>query len=319
MEFQEGCRRLTRNAGQSETISTESNDQGDFLHLEYTTQNECKGEENYGISYKIFCDSDHDSDPIFTLDEAATTDCRPTFVTTHKAGCKTGDLNGLWRFVEANSVIFGIIFLVLGLYNLVLGRKLIRPTIGLIFCLATIVVILFLFYVLLLPNAVAQWVGWLLLVISIILGGIAGFFASKLVRVGVFLIGVGAGACIGLLLNNLVFYRINHVAVLWVLMSVIGLALGVLSFFWYNYIVIICTSILGSYMFIRGISLFAGGFPNEFTVVKRIQNGDIDGVPGTWWAYLAGLVVVLALGIFIQIKIKQREGDDKADDVYRRV
>lgn len=319
VEFQDGCRPLTRNRGDSEKISRESNDNGDFLKLSYTTQNVCSGEEYFGITYEIFCDSNVDGEADFTINEGASTDCRPVFTTTHKAGCKTGDLNGLWRFVENNSIIFGSIFIVLGLYNLILGRKLIRPTLGLIFCMLTIIVILFLFYVLLLPNDVAQWVGWLLLVISIILGGIAGFFASKLVRIGVFFLGVGAGACIGLLLNNLVFYRIGHVAVLWVLMSVIGLGLGILSFFWYNYIVIICTSILGSYLFIRGISFFAGGFPNEFTVYERISQGDINGVPGTFFAYMAGLLVVLGLGIFIQIKIKQREGDDKPTDVYRRV
>ena len=209
--------------------------------------------------------------------------------------------------------------MVVGFYNLILGRKFVRPTIGIIFCITTVAVILFLFYVLLLPNDVQKWVGWLLLSISIILGAIAGFFASKLVRVGVFFIGVWSGIGLGLLLNNVVFYKINHVSVVWILMAVFGITFGVLSFFWYNYIVIICTSILGSYLFVRGIALMLGGYPNEFTIYERIRAHDIGAVPGTFYAYMVGMLVACAVGIFIQIWIKKKEGKKDDDDVYRRV
>lgn len=272
------------------------------------------------MTYEIFCDSKVDSQPEFVLNTEKTENCRPYFTTTHKAGCKVGDLNGLWRFIETYNIVFGIISMVIGLYLSILGRKLIRPTIGLIFCMVVILVILFLFYVLFLPNNVAKWVGWLLLSISVILGGIGGFFASKLIRVGVFFLGILAGAGLGLLLNNIVFYKINHVAVLWVLMGVLGLSLGVLSFFWYNYIVIICTSILGSYLFIRGISLMAGGYPNEFTVYERISAGDLNSVPWTFYIYMIAMLIFCLLAIFIQLRIKKREADnEKTVDVYKRV
>jgi len=101
-----------------------------------------------------------------------------------------GDLNGLWRFVEDNLWIFAIVFMVVGAFSLVLGRKLIKPTLFIFGTLATVAVILFLFYVLILPNDVKKWVGWVILSVSVILGCIVGFFAAKLVRIGVFILGV---------------------------------------------------------------------------------------------------------------------------------
>lgn len=319
--FQENCHSLTKEKGKGQKVSlTKGEGEDEHLFLEYETDTEC-GEEKYGIAYEIYCDKDGklEDEVLFAKNPGASTDCRPVFSTQHKTGCKTGDLNGLWRFVESNSIVFGIIAMVIGAYNLILGRKFIRPTIGLIFLITTVAVILFLFYVLFLPNNVKKWVGWLLLSISILIGGIVGFFASKLVRVGVFFIGVWSGIGVGLLLNNVVFYKINHVATLWVLMAVFGIALGVLSFFWYNYIVIICTSILGSYFFVRGISLMLGGYPNEFTIYQRIANHDLSSVPGTFYAYMVGMLVACALGIFIQITIKRREGKKDDVDVYKRV
>lgn len=186
-----------------------------------------------------------------------------------------------------------------------------------------ILVILFLFYVLFLPNDVDSWVGWLLLSISVVLGCIGGFFASKLIRVGVFFLGLLSGAGVGLLLNNIVFYKINHIATLWVLMGVLGLAFGVCSFFWYNYVVILCTSILGSYLFVRGIGMMAGGYPNEFTIYQRISAGDIGSVPWTFYMYMIGIVICTIMSIFLQVKLKRREGDSESDtkttDIYRRV
>lgn len=321
-DFQDSCQPLSGHHGLGESISqqeTGGEDSDEFLLLEYTTEEVCEGEEKFGIAFEIFCEADNTNLPTFIPNDAKSTDCRPVFRTHHSGGCKVGDLNGLWRFIEGNSIIFGIISMFIGFYNLVLGRKFIKPTIGLIMMMTTVVAILFVFFVLFLPTHTPGWVGWLLLAISIVLGGIVGFFASKLVRVGVIILGFWAGVGIGLLLNNLIFYRINHVSVLWILMGVFGLSLAVMSFFWYNYVVIICTSIIGSYFFVRGIALMAGGYPNEFTIFEKIYAGVFTGMPGTFWAYLVGMVIACLVGIIIQIFIKRREGNNESDDVYKRV
>jgi len=329
-EFQAQCINLTKNKGKNqEATLIEAVGEGEFeikehLRLDFSTEEECNlipDVDYYGISFEVFCDASLEKEPAIVLNEALSNDCNPYFSVTHKSGCMVGDLKGIWRFVEDNAFIFAIVFIVVGLFNLILGRKLIKPAIAIIFCLSTVVAILFFLYVLILQNDSKEWVLWLLLAVSVILGGIVGFFASKFVRIGVFFLGLWAGAGIGLLLNNMVFYKINHVAVLWVLMAVFGLTLGILSIFWYHYIVIVCTSIIGSFLFIRGISLFAGGYPNEFTIYERIRDGELNGMPWTFYIYMIGMVILFFIGAFIQHKIKKREGDseDKKYDYYKRV
>jgi hypothetical protein len=135
-DFQETCRSLTKKSGSNEKASLSSgNGNGEHLVLEYTSEDDCEFTEGekFGVTYEIYCDSKIDSQPEFTLNTSKTNNCRPYFTTRHKAGCKVGDLNGLWRFIETYNIVFGIICMVIGLYLSVLGRKLIRPTIGLIF------------------------------------------------------------------------------------------------------------------------------------------------------------------------------------------
>ena len=319
--YDKGCINLTQKppAGENVTLVRKSENVDEHLLLEYSTEEACAGNQTYGISYEIFCsDNITDVNPVLNL--AKTNDCRPYFEIHHQSGCKVADINAIWQFMDKYYLIFGISFMVVGLFTLTLGLKLIRPTLAIIFCLSTIVAILFVFYVLILPNNVGSWVGWLLLAVSIVLGCIIGFFASKLLRVGVFFLGVWAGIGVALLLNNVILFKINSVAVLWISMAVLGLLFGVLSFFWYMYIVIVCTSIIGSYLFVRGISLFAGGYPNEFTIYERIRDQDMSRVPLTFYLYLAGIIICVGIGIFIQIKIKNRSKEpEKPNDYYRRV
>ena len=168
--------------------------------------------------------------------------------------------------------------MVVGLFENFLGRRLFRPTLFIIGLFSTVAIILFLFYVLFLPTGTNDWVGWTVLAVAVVLGLVLGFFLAKLSRVGLFLLGAWGGAIIGLVLSETVLYKADSIAALWVPVVVLGLLVGVLSFKWYNHIVIIATCVLGSYLFIRGLAIFAGGYPNEFTVYSEIRDGTISAV-----------------------------------------
>lgn len=135
-DFQETCRSLTKKRGSDEKVTlSSSNGEDEHLTLTYTSDQDCEYNEEvkFGVTYEVFCESSIGDQPEFVIDTNRTQDCRPYFTTRHRSGCKVGDLNGLWRFIETNNIVFGIICILLGLYLTVLGRKLIRPTIGLIF------------------------------------------------------------------------------------------------------------------------------------------------------------------------------------------
>ena len=55
-------------------------------------------------------------------------------------------------------------------------------------------------------------------------------------------------------------------------------------------------------MVARGISFYAGGFPNEFTMAKQMKEG-VDDVFSAWfYLYLAGIIALTVLGAIVQYK-----------------
>jgi len=80
-----------------------------------------------------------------------------------------------------------------------------------------------------------------------------------------------------------------------------------LAYWLQDAIIIFATSFIGAYTFIRGISLFAGGYPNEFTVIDLKNQGEDGQLKEliTWrvWIYLVAIIIVTGLSIFIQFKI----------------
>ena len=63
----------------------------------------------------------------------------------------------------------------------------------------------------------------------------------------------------------------------------------------FDYMVIITSAIFGSYGLIRGITMYTGGYVNEFTLFLASQNGDITEVKWTMYVYWA-LMIIMAFG-----------------------
>ena len=61
---------------------------------------------------------------------------------------------------------------------------------------------------------------------------------------------------------------------------------------------------MGAYAIIRGISLYAGGFPNESELHQQIESGAIDWSTfnKAFYGYLAGIVVLTVLSFYFQVK-----------------
>ena len=97
----------------------------------------------------------------------------------------------------------------------------------------------------------------------------------------------------------------------------IGFALnfGVVAFWKFRLFLIFSTSFIGSYAFIRGISIFIGGFPNEFTIIQEIKNHslalDHEYIMG---AYILCILLLTGVGIVVQSKISKI--NPHLDDTY---
>lgn len=57
---------------------------------------------------------------------------------------------------------------------------------------------------------------------------------------------------------------------------------------------------IGSYLIWRGVSFYAGGFPNEFELSQMLGSGAWSSVPWTFYIYLGLMVATCVGGIFYQ-------------------
>jgi len=222
---------------------------------------------------------------------------------TSSMACPVFTANAFLQFVQDYAWCFGTAFIVLGLFLAFLGRKLFNVA---IFMVATIVVaglILFIFYATCLSTNTEAWVAWLMVACSVLVGLLGGFLAYKLEKVGAALLCAWGGFCLGVLLNETCLYLVSSAALFWCVNIGLAIVFGILGFVLFNQAVMIATSFLGSYMTMRGIGIFAGGFPNEYALINMIEAGAIDNIDPVFYAYLAGIFVMTIIASIVQFKM----------------
>ena len=234
-----------------------------------------------------------------------------------KEACEKADFYFIVKFIQDYKAIFIIALMGFGLFNCILGKKLAKYT-GFLLSLLIITVLVLVFSQFVLPSGCKEWIIWVMLAVGILLGGTAGYFVFKYHEKAFALVAGGiAGFFIGEFLYNLFGNRIDAngtvINIVFVVASII--ALVVLAYFFNKFIIIFSTSFIGSYCFIRGISLFAGKFPDEFQVMDLTTEGETEQLKEllTWevYVYLAAMLVLCVISIVLQFKFNKDDDDDK--------
>ena len=297
-------------ASQSATCKAASTSSTDSITVEtYKKEN---GDDTLGLKYSntdgttlhvgLICDSNAEQYTTTPLIDVDSTGLNYSTTLTSADVCSTFDLNALWDFINQYTWIWCALFVGIGGFLCFLGRKLFKATIFIIAATLTVFAILLLFYTTFLEDTTEAWVGWTVLVCSILIGLVAGFFIMKLERLGAALIAGWGGFLLGVMLCETVLFLAGSQIVFWIVSVTCALLAAVASFFWYEHVLIIGTAFAGSYMFFRGISFYAGGFPNEFTLAEQYKE-DVEGAFSAWfYLYLVLIVALTVLGSYVQYK-----------------
>lgn len=166
----------------------------------------------------------------------------------------------------------------------------------------------------LLPESSPIWVCWITGIISFFLGAGLGFGAAYWPRLGIFIIGCAIGALIGALIYLSVTSTNEDVDETLVFsMSVLasGLLLAVICLIFYDFAVILGSALWGSYLFMRGISIIAGGWPNEIQVFMNASNGTYgtDTMTTGYFVYLFFVCLFFLVSMIAQIKHRSAHND----------
>ena len=246
--------------------------------------------------------------------------CAKVIQFKHKVGCKNGSLSALWDWLNSNSWAMFVILAVPGIVICLFGRKLFRPVLFLAGLFLTVCLVLLIFYSTFLKSTTKQWVGWVVLGCSFILGILVGVLFAKCAKVGAFVLAGWGGFCVSLLIYNCFLYKMNSQIGFWFFVVAVAVAFGILAIFFFDHIIILSTALLGSFMAIYGLGIVAGRYPNPFTVVDMIRYGQETTIDPVFYAYLVGNLILLAAGLFVQYKHKKNsKNDDSGHNPYARL
>ena len=161
----------------------------------------------------------------------------------------------------------------------------------------------------------------LTLIIAVIAAIPVGMIIRKNIWPAVGLIGILYGAALG-------FYLFCCLVVIGHWQSFIGMVTltavgavvgGVLSCKYGPELVLIGTSFLGSYIFMRGWTYILGGFQSEAEIVNKIANHEVLEIPVSFWWYMLVFLGVFLFSIQWQY-IKEEDSEElKVTEGYYRV
>jgi len=243
------------------------------------------------------------------------TSCNYSTYQKSKANCSIYSLNALWTFMQEYSWLWGAILMVIGVPLCLLGRKLFSLTLFLIGTLVTMTLILLLFYSTFLTDKTEAWIGWTVLVSSIILGLLGGFLLFKCQKLGAACIAGWGGFMAGLLINTTALSYVKSEWLFWTVNISCALVAAGLAFCFFFPAIIIATSLTGSYFFVRGISLYAGGYPNEFDLIKQLENGSIPNMEWYVYVYFVFIVIFAIGGTIVQFKHLKKDEEENSEAV----
>lgn len=244
-----------------------------------------------------------------------------TLKITSKEACKKVDFYFIFKFIQDYKILFIILLILFGIFNCGFGKRFSRFT-AFILCLIIFVVLILVLSQYVLPSGCKEWIIWVMLGVGVILGITAGVFAFKYHEGCIaFLTGGIGGFFLGQFLYGLFGNRIPvNGTVMNIVFIVVSIgALIAVAFFFKKFIVIFATSLIGSYCLIRGISLFAGHFPDEMTVIDLQTRGETEQLKAllTWQVYVYLGAIGLSTIISMIIQYKTYKEDPVNDSDYK--
>ncbi len=106
------------------------------------------------------------------------------------------------------------------------------------------------------------------------------------------------------------FYEVKSIYLTLALTIGFALLMAFLAFKFYDHIVILTTALIGSYSFIRGLSIFIGKFPSEISMFTQIEDQEFR-VEYYFWIYFSCILLFFVAGSIIQFKQRQTFNPDQ--------
>ena len=174
----------------------------------------------------------------------------------------------LARFLEEGGYYIGIPMLAIGGYLCFVGGRFPGTTLFIFSTLAVSLIELFMLFIFVLPNFSPIWTVPIVGIVCLGMGLGMGYGAAKWPKIGVMIMGFSLGSLLGFLVYW-AFMESSVSSTTAKIITVFGVALvtALMYIVMFDYMVIMTSAIFGAYILIRGLTMYIGGYINEFTVV----------------------------------------------------
>jgi hypothetical protein len=256
----------------------------------------CAPGKQYQTSIEMTCDPKVNVPKITNDKTFDDTQCENVVKMTSKYACSSGKFSAWWnQFGMPKQALAGLL-IAIGLYFIIFGVMFWKTNSSLINC-AILGLILYSFLTLFFKVNLG---------ICMICGIAIAIVAMNFPSFNGVLLGVVVGYLFGSLAYNLLVKAIpiNPQALYWGMLVFFILLVSIAGGFMKSYMVCLATSLVGSYALIRGVSVYAGGYPDETYVMMLINNGEYTQFGRIFgpkiYAYIGGIFVLTAIGFWIQ-------------------
>jgi hypothetical protein len=291
------CKRFSGKHDQEKTwILTQNSAKKPVLNIAYPSGDVCAAGKTYQTSLELTCDPKVNV-PLITNDKTfSEKKCLNVIKMTTKYACSSGRFSAWWnQFGMPKQGLAGIL-IALGLYFIIFGVYNWKTNSILINC-GILGLILYSFLSLFVKVNLG---------LCMLLGVGIAFLAFNFEAFNAVILGVVVGYLFGSLLYNLLVkaVQINPQALYWSTLISCILFVSIAGGFMKAYMVVLATSLVGSYALVRGISVYAGGYPDETYVMLLINKGEYSQFGRVFgpkiYMYIGGIFFMTGIGFWIQ-------------------
>lgn len=298
------------------------------LIIELNSGEPCNSDESkaYNIRWELTCDNTLERGDLVVTDNSDLKDsdkCSFTIKAKTKSACPYLYFYAAYKFLQDNKIIASVIFIFIGILFSFFGYKLMRVTIFLLGVVSVTCFVFILVFQFILPSGGKPVLIWVVLGFGCALGILLGFAMSYYKKLFFSIL----GGVFGMIIANLSYIIIlryidsNPDVVYWLTLVACIALFAFLTVIFHKYLVIIATSVIGSYSIMRGISIFFGNYPNESYIIDCIKSGEEEElkklVKPAFIAYIVFFVLCSIGTIYFQIKIntEDKEEDNKSENM----
>lgn len=305
------------------SAAVEKKDDKTELQLTYAHGGVCDADRSktYSFQINIQCPEKDEDQSTRTTSVNMENPCKPIVTMASKHGCAKFSSTAFIAFLSKHPWFLGAFLIVFGAVVTFFGRQFFKYTLAVVGGLVGFLGSMLLFSLMGLLNGLESSKASIALtvimfLVALALGVLLGFVLFKTIRAGACVLGGVCGAFGGVTFYQLVLSSVDSFWLLLVLSITAAAAGAYLAYVAFDQALIITTGIIGAYGFVRGISLFAGHFPNEIKTFEQLANGAVPQLPYQFYLYLAAIVILAVLGIVFQNK---RKNESDADDEYQKM